>query len=371
MSFVLWFGQTEQALRYHAVKANLFARAPALPERMLLRRDGYPAYLLENLLPGAPDDPVKPAARLFSTEGFVSSLFWRWSSSEALRTRYREPAFYEAFGTTRDAVDPLDNVYLKLFAALAAGRPHDAPSLVQAYVDLFPDEADAVSAVCVASGAGWPLVVAPEIWVANDGFRTGTTLYDQFRALPRRHTFDVNAASLVDLLTVEGMTRATAEALIGMAPFASLGDLGAVPGLTPELAARFETMAGTMSKIRAGQIEESVSLDLMGLVRPYLYRAGEWILVCALASALLYRTMRRLGWLRLTLNGVAAASVGLLATWVLAAGPWTALLPLALFGLPGAAWQLIGSRHGARPGRVLAAWALACLPVIAISQPLF
>ena len=217
----------------------------------------------------------------------------------------------------------------------------------------------------------WTVLAAESQSQQPPAFRTGTTLYDQFRALPRRHTFDLNAASLVDLLTVEGMTRATAEALIGMAPFVSLGALGAVPGLTPELAARFETMAGTMSKIRAGEIEESVSFDLMGLAGPYLYRAGAWILVCALASALLYRTMRRLGWLRLTLNGVAAASVGLLATWVLAAGPWTALLPLALFGLPGAAWQLIGSRHGARPGRVLAAWALACLPVIAISQPLF
>ena len=369
MSFVLWFGKTEQALRYHAVKANLFARAPAMPERMLLRRDRYPAYLLENVLPGAPGDPVKPLARLFSTEGFVSSLFWRWTSSDALRTRYRDPEFYEAFGTTRDAVDPLDNVYLKLFAALSAGRSHDAPSLVRAYVETFPDEANAVAAVLVASGAGWPLALPPEIWLANDDFRAGTTLYDQFLALPRRHTFDVNAASLVDLLTVEGMTRATAEAVLGKAPFGSLEDLRAVPGMTPELFARLEAMAGTMSKIRAGEIEEGVSLDLMSLVTPYLYRAGAWILLGALASALLYRMVRRLGWLRLALNGLAAATVGLLVTWVLAAGPWAALLPLALFGLPGAAWQLFGSRPGARPARVLAAWALACLPALIITLP--
>jgi len=370
MSFVLWFGKTEHSLRYHAVKANLFARAPALPERMLLRRDRYPAYLLDNVLPGTPEDPVKPPARLFSTEGFVSSFFWQWASSDVLRTRYRDPEFYEAFGTTGDAVDPLDNVYLKLFVVLAEGRSHDAASLVRAYVETFPDEADAVGAVLEAAGAGWPLALPPEIWVANDDFRAGTTLYDQFRALPRRHTFDVNAASLVDLLTVEGMTRATAEAVLGKAPFGSLEDLRAVPGMTPELYDRFEAMAATMSRIQAGEIEGSVSLDLMGLLKPYLYRAGAWILLCALASALLYRTTRPLGGLRLGLNGLAAATVGLLVTWVLAPGPWAALLPLVLFGLPGAAWHFFRPRPGGRPARVLAAWAVACLPALLTTQPL-
>jgi len=371
MSFVFWFSQTEQVLRYHAVKANLFARAPALAERMLLRRDRFPAYLLDNILPGSPEDPVKSPARLFATEGFVSALFWRWSASEALRSRYREPAFYAAFGTTPDAVDPLDNVYLKLFAALAAGRPQDAPSLVRAYVETFPDEAEAVGAVVAAAGAGWPLVLPPEIWLANDDFHAGTTLFDQFRAFPRRHTFDVNAASLVDLLTVEGMTRATAEAVLEAAPYGSLEDLRAVPGMTPALYSRLEAMAATMSKMRAGEIEESVSLDLMGLLRQYLYRAAVWILVCAVASALLYRTIRRLRWLRLGLNGLAAAAVGLLVAWILAPGPWAPLLPLAIFGLPGAAWQLVRSRAGARPTRVLAAWALACLPALIVTQPLF
>jgi len=370
MAFVLWFGQTEQALRYHAVKANGFSRAPAIPPRMLRRSDRYPAYLLDNTLPGSPEDPVKPAARLFASEGFVSSLFWRWSTSDRLRRRYREPAFYEALGTTADAVDPLDNVYLKLFAVVASAHPHDAPSLVDAYVKAFPDEADAVEAVLVASGAGWPLVMPVEIWVANDGFQTGTTLYDQFRALPRRHTFDVNAASLVDLLTVQRMTRATAEAILRSAPFGSLDELRAVPGMTPELSARFETMADNMSKMLAGELEEDVSLNLTSLVTPYLYRAGAWILLCALASALLYRSVRRLRWLRLVLNGLGAATVGLLVTWVLAPGPWAALLPLALFGLPGATWQLVGTRRGAGPARVLAAWAVACLPALVVTQPL-
>lgn len=371
MAFALWFGQTEQALRYHAVKANLFARAPAIPERLLLARDRYPAYLLDNVLPGTPADPLEPPARLCAREGFVSALFWRWVTAEALRARYREPAFYEAFGTTRDAVDPTENAYLKLFAALAAGRPHDTPALLRAYVDAFPDEADAVGELLRAAGAGWPLVLPAEIWLANDDFQVGTTLYDQFRALPRRHTLDVNAASLVDLITVEGMTRRTAEAMLEAAPFTTLDDVRGVPGMTPELFGRLEAMAATMSKIRAGEIEDSVSLDLMRLLRPYLYRAAAWIVACALAAALLYRASRRLGWLRLALNGLAAASVGLLATWVVAPGPWAPLLPLVLFGLPGAAWQLARSRRVAGPARVLAAWALACLPALVVTQPLF
>jgi hypothetical protein len=52
------------------------------------------------------------------------------------------------------------------------------------------------------------LVVLTDTGRERDGLPVYTTLFDQFRALPRRHTFDLNAASLVDLLTVEGVTSA-------------------------------------------------------------------------------------------------------------------------------------------------------------------
>src|SRR6185436_9524177 len=43
MTFPLWFSQAEQVLRYHAVRANLFARAEPVPPFLLTRRDVYRA----------------------------------------------------------------------------------------------------------------------------------------------------------------------------------------------------------------------------------------------------------------------------------------------------------------------------------------
>jgi hypothetical protein len=73
MAFVLWFSQTEQVLRYHAVKANRFAREPPIDLRRFGGEDLYAAYLLENTLPGEAHGPFKTTARLLATEGA------RWS----------------------------------------------------------------------------------------------------------------------------------------------------------------------------------------------------------------------------------------------------------------------------------------------------
>ncbi len=371
MVFPFWYSQAEQASRYHDVKANLYARQPEIPERMLAPRDRYPAYLLDNVLPGAPDAPIKPVARLLATEGAVASLFWRWATDPAIRRTYREPAFYASFGARTDEVGPLENLYLKIFAAMAAGSPHDTVSLVRAYVEAFPDEAPLVARVLRDRGFGWPLEPPPEIWLANDGFRTGTTLFDQFRALPRRHTFDLNAASLVDLLTVEGLTRATAEAILGHAPYASLDALAGVPEVSPALRARFAAMAAAMRATDTDAMENETSLNLMNLLKPYLYRALLWLGVCALVGATLYRAVRRIWWPRLVLNGLALALVGLAAAWALPPNAWSPFLPVVVFGLPGAAWRLARTRSGGGAGRVLAAWMLACLPVWLVVTPLF
>jgi len=371
MGFILWFGQTEQVLRYHGVKGNWFAREADAPERLLAARELYPAYLLDNTLPGAADGPVKPVARRLSTEGVVAALCWRLVVSGPTRQRYREPGFYARFGTVPEDVPPLANVYLKLFAALDSGAPHDASALIRSYTALFPDEAEAVRAVVEATGLPWPLTDPPQIWLASDSFVTGTTLYDQFRALPRRHTFDLNAASLVDLLTVEGMSRAAAEAILGHAPYRGLGDLRALPDVDPALFARLASMAASMAKVRAAAAEEEASLRLMALVAPYLWRAAIWIVVCAAAAALLFRTARAIWWPRLAMNGLAAAAVGLVSTWVLMTNPWLPFLPLVVFGVPGAVWQLARFRSVARAGAVLAAWLMASLPAVLLTRPLF
>jgi len=392
VGFLFWFPQTEQVSRYHLVKENRFARQPVIPARLLERDDPYAAYLIDNTVPGGPDDPFRPTSRLLSTEGVVASLFWRWATSEALQSSYREPEFYEPFGVVAESVDPFDNVYLKLFAVLAGGRAHDTQTVIREYVAAFPDEAAVVDRLVRAVGLDLLAAPVPEIWMQNDLFRTGTSLFDQYRGLPRAHTFDLNAAAIVDLMSVDGVRRPLAEAILAAAPFASLSELDRVPGVTSELRQRFDAMARAAERAAAGSAEDSVAeLGIAGLLTPLGYRVAPWLLLSVLASAWLYARMRTVSRARALANGFSAASIGLLATWVftaaldvrgeglvgglaailLASPAATPFLPLWLFGLPGAAWQLAWQRSTGSAARVLAAWATACLPAYLLTRSWF
>lgn len=373
LTFPVWFSQTEQALRYHAVKANRFAFDPAIPERLLRGPDVYDAYLIASVLPGSPRNPRKSPGRLFSTEGVVSALFSRWVASAALQAAYRDEAFYESFGAARAEVSPLENAYLKLFHALDRGKPHDASALVRAYLDAFPGEVPAVEAVAREIGIDPRWQPPAEIWLANGAFRTGTTLFDQARALPRKHTFDLNAASLVDLMGVEGMTREAAEAILRAAPYASVAGVARVPGVTADLAARFEAMERDMQRLRVEALEDTASLSLQSILMPYVYRAALWWLVTALACAALHWRVRPVRWSRAALNGIAAALLGLAAAWTSDAfgGAVAWLLPAVIFGAPAALWQIARRRPAAQAARILAAWTLASLAPFAITRAWF
>ena len=163
MRFLLWFSQSEQVQRYWQVKANAFARAPAIPARLLLAGDKYRAYLYRSVMPGTSNDPPKSAGEMLSTEGVVAHLFWRLVTTPALGERIRDDAFYDMFGARVEELTPLENVYLKIFHALAAGKPSDTAGLLRAYVRAFPDEAQAVHAVVREALLGQALPDAPEI----------------------------------------------------------------------------------------------------------------------------------------------------------------------------------------------------------------
>lgn len=372
LGFPLWFSQTEQAWRYHAVKANLFAHEAGVPDRLLAAADPYLAYLYENTIPGDAALPIKSPGRLVSTEGFVSALMYRWMTSPDLQGRFRGERFYEAFGVARSAVDPIDNVYLKLFSVLAQDRPHDLVSLVRAYGRTFADEAALVDSLLHDSGLVIPAEAAPEIWLESARLQTGTTLFDQYRAMPRRHTFDLNAASRVDLLGIPGVTPELAQAMMQAAPFSGIDDAARVGGVTPAMLAAMRTMAAGMRRTRAAALEDRVSVNLSRILRPIGVRAVIWLLVAAIAGALGYRLVRRIHAARLALNGLAAAIVALVVAWVFVSAPWQVIAaPAIVFGVPGALWSFVRRRPWTEGARVIGAWLAAAAPAWLVSQPLF
>ena len=367
-AFPLWFSGAEQVLRYDAVKRNLFAREPKLPRPP---RDLYRAYLLDNILPGDVDGPAKSAARMLATEGVVAALFWRIASAPALQESYASEAFYEPFGVRGADLAPIENGYVKLFAAIRDGR-YDAAAVVRAYARLFPRDAQPVDTIVREVLIGQPLPSAPGIWVWNDAFAVGTTVFDQYRGIPRAHAFDVNAASETDLLTVPGMTRTSARAILARTPVASIDDLRRVNGTTDTLFATLRDMHDKALRQQTRQDKEE-SLSIRTLLMPYVWRAIAVYLLCATASAALYRAVRRRHrtW-RVILNGMAASLFGLAAAWLAEPGPGAFAfgLPVILFGLPAASVALWRTRSAGAAAMVLAAWTVASLPAALAVRPM-
>ena len=371
MLFPVWFSRAEQVLRYHAVKANLFAREPDIPRHLYSSDGAYAAYLLENTLPGLSDGRSKGLSRLLATEGVVAALFYRLVTDDVVQGAYRPRQFYADFGTDPAAVDGLDNAYLKLFAAIKAGG-YDTSAVLGAYCRMFPDERDALVRISIDVLFRDAFEPPQEIWVLNEYALIGTSLFDQFRSLARPHTFDLNAATLADLVAVTGVSIALAERIVHGGPYSSIQDLLNVDGLSPALAERFQDMRiAILHPPEPGSAIEG-ELTIGRILRPYAWRACWVWMVCAGVGAMLYRLLRRLPWWRLMLNGLAASAAALIAGWSLDTGTGMIafLTPLALFALPGSIVRGARTRSVRESGLVILAWAAAAVAAVLAVTPI-
>ena len=367
LRFLLWFGQTEQVQRYHAVKANLFARLPAVPQT-LLACDPYRAYLVQSVMPGSPDGAAKPANVVLSTEGGVAHLFWRVMTDASLQRRYREEEFYEAFGVSRDAVTTFENVYLKLFSVLHEVRPSTAAEALRGWARVHPADASDVERIARTALLGQDLPAAPEIWLANEALQTGTSLFDQFRALPRPHTFDVNAALPLDWLAVPDVTSDLAARLIADAPYASLDALIASPALSVPLRSRIAGMRTAMTRVALQKSEDEELLDVWAIVRSYLLRLAGVVFVATVAAAWLARTAGVRHYWTAALISLTATTLVVSLTWVITSPEWYRVAaPIVFGGAPWAAWLLARRRGVQAAARAMVTWALAAVPALVLT----
>jgi hypothetical protein len=366
MTFPMWFSQGEQILRYHAVRSNLFAHEPAEPP--LSARSAYDAYLLDNTLAGAPNAPLRPLSRLISTEGVISALFVRWVTSLAIQRAYVEEGFYARFGAPAADVEPLDNAYLKLFAALREGS-HDVLALARVYHRLFPVDREAVATALREVVGASSLDDVPQIWVANADTPHGRSLFDQFRGVRRVHTFDLNAASAADLFGVRGVDARQAQAILAHAPYSSVADLARVPNLDADLRGRFVDMEARMRAPRTSGVADEGTLSMRTVLLPYVWRALEALAACAFLAALIYGRITGARWWRAALNGLAVAIAGLLVGWSIdpGTGALAFVVPALVFGVPAALWRAWRTGSWRAAAIVLAAWAAAaCVPALIV-----
>jgi hypothetical protein len=298
----------------------------------------------------------------------VAHLVWRLVTDAALQHRYRHDEFYARFGVSRAGVSPFDNVYLKIFAAMFEMRPGTAAELLRGWAQVHPEDAGDLERIIGEVLHGQNLPDVPEIWLANPTMMTGTSMYDQYRGLPRPHTFDANAAMIVDWLGVPGVSEPSALRLIADAPYSSIDDLLASPVLPSGARAVVRGMAEGMSRLRSAS-GEAESLTLWAIARPYLARVGALILAASLTGAWL---ARRVGinrwWTAFIISSTATVIVVALA-WVISSPVWyPAATPIIFGGIPWGAWRLANGRGVAAAWAAVGAWAVAAVPALILTH---
>jgi hypothetical protein len=224
---------------------------------------------------------------MLSSEGVIAHLFWRFFTDPALQRADPGAAFYASFGVSAADVSSLDNVFLKFFAALFDSRASTAADLLRAYARMFPAEAADVDRVVRAALVGQSLPSAPELWLRNDGLMTGTSLFDQYRALPRPHTFDANAATRLDWMSVPGVSRADAETMLAGVPYATYDALAAAAPAT--LRPGITTMSTAMATLLSRGADEEETLSLTTILLSYVWRLIGVLLVTAVVGTWLAR----------------------------------------------------------------------------------
>ena len=208
------------------------------------------------------------------------------------------------------------------------------------------------------------------IWVANEGFRVGTSLFDQFRGVTRPHTFDVNAASPVDLMSLPGAKLEIARRILREGPYGGVDEVLRVEGATREFHdAIVEGRSAMDRRLADPDVEES--LDLRAILLPYVYHALLVWLEAGLLGAVLHALVRPARWWRLVANGLVAALVAFAVGWMAEAPLAPLLVPMAAPGVIAALAALALRRGGREALRVVAAWGAAALPASVFLHPWF
>ncbi|MGE5484144.1 MAG: ComEA family DNA-binding protein [Ignavibacteriales bacterium] len=243
-------------------------------------------------------------------------------------------------GSPAQVFTPLENAYMKVFHVLAESvrpdpilsRPSPVLTLISQYAKAFPGEEEAAYDAFLWATGGAPLEPAaagrfcaavptaapyeleqrarfmetlrrslldgerrlddggPQIWLMSDEHTRALCIYDRFGAASMPYTFDLNTATVADLMTVKGITPAmAAEILAARASaggFSTIRDLAQVRGITPEVLNEIHSMKAGMDramKARGPIGDSDISLEPVAL--SYLTRIA-WRILAAFGACL-------------------------------------------------------------------------------------
>jgi hypothetical protein len=307
--------------------------------------------------------------QLISTEGSVSAFFTHLTDSDLPR-RYTDREFYKKFLYDSTLIEfppehlfsPLQNQFLKYIHVLhnhvVFNNSSDAQltDFIDGYMQEFPSEAPMVRDIFKkALGVSYTSDLPPPLWILVKGHPHRLLVFDPFDAITVPfYTFDLNAARVEDLMTLEGVSREEAVSIVNYRDthgfLTNWEGLDNIPGLPMEV--RQAIISAALDK---GYFEEALAdfqpeLSIASLIVPplkyILTRAGIYFL---LLFGVLYLAFLRkntpvgksvvlfvrylLLWISLVLTGLAAVFLmGGQAFWyVLGITGITALLAVMVY----------------------------------------
>ena len=189
--------------------------------------------------------------QLHSTEGAISSFFTHLSTS-SLSEQYVDSTFYQSFlyDTTiaiqspERVFTPLQNQFIKYFFVLHHHVVFNNSSksqfadFIDGYMQMFPFEKEEVKKIFRKSlGEEYSNKLPPPLWLLVKNYPHRLLAFDPFDAITVPiYTFDLNAAEIEDLQTIDGITTDAAEKIVAFRDakgyFTNLEQLKTIPGLS-------------------------------------------------------------------------------------------------------------------------------------------
>lgn len=258
-----WLCLRDEQLRYYAAINNRFIYHTAMPDP-----DDYDTYNdlhFAHITSSAfTPEKLKSGNQMMASEGVISSVFYQMYKHRLFSDEFLKDEFYSKFGVDKNEIDPLINLYLKILFVISQIDLNESTMMtdfIQCYGEEFPSEkeelydiflmvthystvsSDAVDAFQklyrigrrgevaafkdilmrteklkkdlyerVLSGElSLDNTLAEELWIESDEYITPVPWNSDYRV---KYRFNINTATEIDLLSLNGVTPENAEKLI-------------------------------------------------------------------------------------------------------------------------------------------------------------
>ena len=321
-SMLNWYQKYEDFKRHH----HAFSGDIRYKNNVINTSDIEDQLTFRNSGVGLNKDSRRNLVQLCATEGAVSAFFTHLSTSD-LKDRYLDPKFYQPFlyEMADDSIfqpelifTPLQNQFIKYFFIFynnVTFNNSDKSQLIdfiEGYIKSFPEEENKVKEIFKESlGMEYTNELPPSLWILVKDYSHRLLVFDPFDAITLPiYTFDLNATEKEDLLTIKGINKETALAIVNYREsngfFTSMDELMQIPGIPKEqvnkvIDAKFEDHYFEES---LSDFEQNLSINaliLAPLKHIFIYACFYFVIVFALIYFILIRgtktTLKKLAWI--------------------------------------------------------------------------